>query len=54
MRELEDLLITGAFYAGLLRGKLDQAGACLRVEDAFARDVRPEEVGDVAAALGDW
>ena len=54
MRALEDLLIGGALYGGLLRGKLNQAGGCLRVEDAFARDVRPEGVGGVAAALGDW
>ncbi|GAB4817609.1 hypothetical protein N2152v2_004655 [Parachlorella kessleri] len=54
VRELEDLLITDCFYSGLLRGKLDQERKSLQIEEAFCRDVRPEELGDVAAALQGW
>ncbi len=27
---------------------------CLHVEEAFCRDVRPEDLAGVAGALGDW
>lgn len=54
VRELEDILITDCFYSGLIRGRLDQEQRCLLVEEAFCRDVRPEQLGEVTAALGTW
>lgn len=54
VRALEDALITDCFYGGLLKGRLDQRNRCLHVEEAFARDVRPEALPSVAASLGDW
>lgn len=54
VRALEDALITDCFYGGLLKGKLDQANRCLHVEEAFCRDVRPEDLPGVVGALGDW
>lgn len=54
VRALEDLLIADCLYGGLLRGKLDQLNKCLLVEGAFCRDVRPDQVSEVAGALGEW
>lgn len=54
VRELEDLIIGHCFYTGTLRGKLDQRSRCLHVEDAFCRDVRPEDLPHVIASLGGW
>jgi hypothetical protein len=41
-------------HAGLLKGKLDQQGQCLHVEEAFTRDVAPGELQEVGGKLGDW
>ncbi|KAI7836235.1 hypothetical protein COHA_009875 [Chlorella ohadii] len=54
VRALEDLLITECFYAGLLKGKLDQRNRCLHVEEAFCRDVHPDQLASVSGALGEW
>jgi COP9 signalosome complex subunit 7 len=40
VRALEDLIID-AIYAGVLRGKLDQAAAQLHVEYTLGRDIEP-------------
>ena len=54
LRELEDLLITECFYASIISGKLDQQAACLHVHAALGRDVRPDQLGDIKAALQKW
>ncbi len=54
VRQLEDVLISDCVYSGLIRGRLDQRQRCLLVEDAFARDVSPEALPEVAAALRAW
>ncbi|EFN59423.1 hypothetical protein CHLNCDRAFT_137951 [Chlorella variabilis] len=54
VRALEDLLIADCLYGGLLRGKLDQRNKCLHVEDAFCRDVPPDQLAGVAGALDEW
>ena len=43
VRELEDLIIE-CFYAGLVRGNLDQRKQQLEVSFSFGRDVRTEQV----------
>lgn len=53
VRELEDLIID-TIYAGLVDGKLDQANGMLNVRSAIARDVRPEEVGEMIQKLTQW
>ncbi|GBF99519.1 COP9 signalosome complex subunit [Raphidocelis subcapitata] len=54
VRELEDFLIAHCFYSGALRGKLDQAARSLQVHQALSRDVRPERLPRLAAALDSW
>lgn len=54
MRELEDFVIQDCIYPALLKCKLDQKERCLRVQDAFPRDVRPQEMPAVTAALQTW
>lgn len=54
MRELEDFVIQDCIYPALLKCKLDQKERCLRVQDAFPRDVRPREMPAVTAALHTW
>lgn len=54
VRELEDFVITQCMYPGLIRGKLDQRGACVLVSDAIGRDVRPEAVATLSAGLSTW
>jgi len=53
MRELEDLVID-CIYAGLLSGKLDQARRSVEVTYAAGRDVRPDGLADMLAALSEW
>lgn len=54
VRELEDLLISECFYAGLLKGKLDQKDRCLHVQESIARDVKKEEISFLVDGLGSW
>ena len=53
-RELEDLLISDCFYTGLIKGKLDQRQRCLQVQEAVARDVRPEQLQPIIQGLATW
>ncbi|KAK1225795.1 hypothetical protein PQX77_011244 [Marasmius sp. AFHP31] len=53
IRELEDLIID-AIYLDLLRGKLDQKEEQLEVEYTMGRDIEPERLGELLAALKDW
>lgn len=53
LRELEDLIIE-AVYAGLLKGKLDQANQVFRVESVFSRDFKKESLDDLLAHLKLW
>lgn len=53
IRELEDLIID-AIYLDILRGKLDQKEEQLEVEYTMGRDLEPEKLEDVLAALKDW
>ena len=52
--QLEDFLIAHCFYPGALRGKLDQSARSLQVHHAVSRDVRPQQLPQLAAALGSW
>ncbi|KAL6746638.1 hypothetical protein V8C86DRAFT_1473849 [Haematococcus lacustris] len=54
VRQLEDFLITECFYAGLIKGKLDQRQACLHIHDVVGRDVRQEQVQQLEAGLLSW
>uniref|UniRef100_A0A7S1HS12 PCI domain-containing protein n=1 Tax=Phaeocystis cordata TaxID=118079 RepID=A0A7S1HS12_9EUKA len=54
VRELEDFLINECIYTGALSGKLDQRQGLFEVEYAAGRDIRPEKVDDIIAALEDW
>lgn len=54
LRQLEDILISDCIYTGLIKGQLDQKSQCLHIEDAFARDVSPDQLPDVISALGEW
>ena len=54
VRELEDLLISECFYPGLIKGKLDQRQSCLQVQEAVARDVRPQELQPIISGLANW
>jgi COP9 signalosome complex subunit 7 len=53
VRELEDLIIE-AFYANIVRGKLDQQNNQLEVEFAIGRDVTDEEIDDILNILDQW
>jgi len=53
VRELEDLIID-AFYQGVILGKLDQRSKVLHVDGTMGRDVRPEQLSQVAAVLTQW
>ena len=53
IRELEDLIID-AIYLDILRGKLDQKEEQLEVEYTMGRDLEPERLGELLAALKDW
>ena len=54
IRELEDLLISECFYAGIIHGKLDQREQVLQVHECASRDVRPEELPGIIGGLSSW
>ncbi|KZV43505.1 cop9 complex subunit 7a [Dorcoceras hygrometricum] len=54
VRELEDFLINGCMYVGILRGKLDQLRRCFEVQFAAGRDLRPEQLGSMIETLAKW
>jgi len=54
VRELEDLLINDCMYAGVVRGKLDQRRRCFEVQFAAGRDLRPGQLDNMIATLGNW
>jgi COP9 signalosome complex subunit 7 len=54
VRQLEDFLISGCLYGGLIKGKPDQKAQCLHVEDALPRDVPPDQLASVVLSLGGW
>ena len=53
VREVEDLIIE-CFNGELLQGKIDQRAQQLEVHSCIGRDVRLDEVGGMAATLGQW
>ncbi|KAG7090498.1 hypothetical protein E1B28_009611 [Marasmius oreades] len=53
IRELEDLIID-AIYLDILRGKLDQKEEQFEVEYTMGRDLEPEKLVSLLAALKDW
>lgn len=54
IRQLEDFVINECFYAGIIRGKLDQQKQCLHVHDAISRDVPREDLGQILEGLDRW
>ena len=54
IRQLEDFVIGECFYAGIIKGKLDQQQQCLHVYDAISRDIRREELGSILDGLQNW
>ena len=54
LRTLEDLLITECFYAGIIKGKLDQQQRCLHVQETIGRDVQPDLFMPIMAGLSNW
>lgn len=53
VRELEDLIIE-AFYANIIKGKLDQLNNQLEIEYTIGRDVTDEQVDDILNVLNNW
>ena len=53
IRELEDLIIE-AFYADIIKGKLDQEKAQLEIDFTIGRDVTDEQVDVILSVLSDW
>lgn len=53
VRELEDLIIE-AFYADIIKGKLDQQNNQLEIEFAIGRDVTDQEIDEILKMLDDW
>lgn len=53
VRDLEDLIIE-AIYADIIHGKLDQKNSQLEVDYAIGRDIREEDVKDIAGTLQEW
>ena len=53
VRALEDLVIE-CFYAGLLKGKLDQRRQQLSVHHAVGRDIRPQDLDAMLDKLAQW
>ena len=53
VRTLEDLVIA-CMYSGLLEGKLNQKQRKVHVSSATGRDVRPDAIPDMLAALERW
>ncbi|KAI8813469.1 hypothetical protein BJ742DRAFT_788417 [Cladochytrium replicatum] len=53
VRELEDLIIE-AMYEDVVRGKLDQKRGCVEMEYAMGRDLRPDDIQQLANRLESW
>ncbi len=53
VRQLEDLIIE-AFYADIVKGKLDQANHQLEVDFTIGRDLTAADVDEMLASLGSW
>lgn len=53
IRELEDLIIE-AFYANIIKGKLDQLNNQLEIEYSIGRDVTNEQVDEILSVLDNW
>ena len=53
IRDLEDLIIE-AFYADIIKGKLDQLNNQLEIEFAIGRDVTDEQVNEILDVLENW
>jgi COP9 signalosome complex subunit 7 len=53
IRELEDLIIE-AFYAEIIKGKLDQMNNQLEIEYTIGRDVTDEKIDDILNVLDNW
>ncbi len=53
IRELEDLIIE-AFYAEIIKGKLDQMNNQLEIDFAIGRDVTDEQIDDILSVLDNW
>lgn len=53
IRELEDLIIE-AFYANIIKGKLDQLNNQLEIEFAIGRDVTDQQIDDILSVLSNW
>ncbi|CAG0895124.1 unnamed protein product [Darwinula stevensoni] len=53
LRELEDVIIE-AIYADVINGKLDQRNHQLEIHRAIGRDIRPEDIKEIASTLQDW
>lgn len=53
IRQLEDLIIE-AFYADIIKGKLDQANNQLEIDFAIGRDVTDENVNEIVNTLEAW
>jgi COP9 signalosome complex subunit 7 len=53
IRELEDLIIE-AFYADVIKGKLDQMNNQLEIDYAIGRDVTDEQIDDILTVLDSW
>ena len=58
VRELSVLTVLLLSHAhcsqGLLAGRLDQRQRLLRVQSVMARDVRPEDIGNMIQKLSQW
>ena len=53
VRHLEDLIIE-AFYADVIKGKLDQLNNQLQIEFAIGRDVTDEQIDAIINCLDNW
>jgi COP9 signalosome complex subunit 7 len=53
VRELEDLIIE-AFYADIIKGKLDQLNNQLQIEFAIGRDVTDDQIDAIISCLDNW
>ncbi|KAL7632742.1 UNVERIFIED_CONTAM: hypothetical protein RMT77_016943 [Armadillidium vulgare] len=52
-RQLEDLIIE-AIYAGIINGRLDQKNGVLEIDFAIGRDIKIEELSNIATTLQEW
>jgi len=52
-RELEDLIIE-AFYADIIKGKLDQLNNQLEIDFAIGRDVTDKQIDEILNVLENW